>query len=217
MPAATRGSIVIPSAHCFCCAGWQIGCIRRRAPSAFQSTSVSADDLYRNIASWLAVAVLLEAILGVSVSRRALLMAVGRHAGAAGCLLWEECSLPLEPELAGGIAAVLVWILVLSRVRLRAAVVAVLFTASLVAQALEPFTFSAAARPFGWIPFRSFLESSFENGVPVFFEKSFTYGGFIWLGIRAGIPAGSHGCLWRRIGTVSSPDPGVSPRDGPPR
>jgi VanZ family protein len=144
------------------------------------------EELYRNFANWLAVAVLLEAFFGIAVSRRALPWMVAVTL-ALRIFVVERVFSPIE--LAGGVAAALVWILVLSRVRIRAQVVAALFTVSLVAQALEPFTFNAVARPFGLIPFRSFLESSFENGVPVFFEKSFTYGGFVWLGIRAGIPS----------------------------
>jgi hypothetical protein len=130
---------------------------------------------------------LLEALFGAAMSRRTLpwMFAVTL---AVRIFIVDGVFAPLE--LAGGVIAVLVWSLLLWRVRVRAPVVAALFTLSLVAQALEPFTFSAAARPFGWIPFRSFLESSFENGVPVFFEKSFTYGGFVWLWVRAGIPSG---------------------------
>jgi VanZ family protein len=157
------------------------------AAASLRSTALSVEDFYRNIANWLAVAVLLEAIFGVAASRRALPWMVAVTL-AMRVFVVERVFSP--NELAGGIVAVLVWVLLLSRVRIRAAVVAALFTVSLVAQALEPFTFNAVARSFGWIPFRGFLESSFENGVPVFFEKSFTYGGFVWLGIRAGLPPG---------------------------
>jgi hypothetical protein len=156
-------------------------------PQAAAAELHRPEELYRNLANWLAVAVLLEAFFGVAVSRRALPWMVAVTL-ALRIFIVERVFSPVE--LAGGIAAVLVWILLLSRVRIRTEVVAALFTVSLVAQALEPFTFNAVARPFGLIPFRSFLESSFENGVPVFFEKSFTYGGFVWLGIRAGIPSG---------------------------
>ncbi len=153
----------------------------------FQSTAVGVEELYRNFANWLAVVVLLEAIFGVAVSRRALPWMVAVTV-AMRVFVVERVFSP--NELAGGVVAVLVWSLLLWRVRVRAPVVAALFTLSLVAQALEPFTFNAVARPFGWIPFRGFLESSFENGVRVFFEKSFTYGGFVWLGIRAGLSPG---------------------------
>lgn len=153
-----------------------------------QSTAASLEDLYRNIANWLAVAVLLEAFFGIAVSRRVL---PWMFATTLAVRMFIVRSVFSPAELAGGVAAVLVWNLLLWQVRIRAAVVAALFTTSLVERALEPFTFSAAARPFGWIPFRSFLESSFEAGVPVFFEKAFTYGGFVWLGIRAGISSGA--------------------------
>ncbi len=152
-----------------------------------QSVSVSLEDLCRNIANWLAVAVLLEAIFGIYVSRRALPWIFAAVLAVRMSIIGSVFS---PVELAGGIIGVLVWILLLSGLRLRAAVVAALFTASLAAQALEPFTFSAVPRHFGMIPFQSFLEYSPESGLPVFLDKSFTYGGFVWLWMRAGIPSG---------------------------
>ena len=86
----------------------------------------------------------------------------------------------------GGAAAALIW-LWLSRLESRSIVVAAVFAGSAITQALEPFKFDRVARPFGLIPFRSFM-ISIENVVQVFFEKAFTYGALVWLWIRAGIP-----------------------------
>jgi VanZ family protein len=156
--------------------------------SAMAATStIPLDDLFRNLVNWLAVAVLLEAVFGNARSRWILpalaavtLMARIVMAGAV-----------LSPaEVAGAAVAVLIWAVWLWRFHARAMVVAVLFTASAILQALEPFTFLAVARPFGLVPFRSFM-NSIENVVPVFFDKAFTYGTLVWLGIRAGIPFGA--------------------------
>ena len=52
---------------------------------------------------------------------------------------------------------------------------------------LSPFDFTAA-RSFGLIPFRSFLEAgSFGGGIQTGLKKFFLYGGLIWLACRAGL------------------------------
>ena len=148
--------------------------------------SIPLDDLFRNFANWLAVAVLLEAVFGTARSRWILAFLAAATLAARIVLAAAVLS---PAEVAGSAAAVLIWFIWLSRFHARAAIVAILFTASAIMQALEPFTFLAVARPFGLIPFRSFM-NSIENVVPVFFDKSFTYGMLVWLGIRAGIPYG---------------------------
>jgi hypothetical protein len=50
-----------------------------------------------------------------------------------------------------------------------------------VAQRLEPFLFMMPPVPFGWIPFRSFMQGSIEVDVLSFLEKFFLYGSLIWL------------------------------------
>jgi hypothetical protein len=54
-------------------------------------------------------------------------------------------------------------------------------------QALEPFHFTAVARPFTWVPFRGFLQGSLASNVLSFLEKTFMYGSLVWLAVRAGI------------------------------
>ena len=74
---------------------------------------------------------------------------------------------------------------------LRASVTALLLSAYILAERLEPFRFSAYGRAFGWTPFRSFLYGSFEVNIMSFLEKTFLYGALIWLleqsGLRAGV------------------------------
>jgi VanZ family protein len=143
-------------------------------------------DLFRYFAAWLAVGLMLEALLGVSRSRVALpvLLAVA--------LLVRAMAVDLEPaEIAGGAAAALLWSAGLWRVRARASIVAALFVALVALLALAPFHFSATARAFGWVPFRSFMEAPAGAAIRAFFEKAFLYGGMVWLLARAGFSAGS--------------------------
>jgi len=60
---------------------------------------------------------------------------------------------------------------------------------------LQPFRFSTSARPFGWVPFRGFLQGSLAVNVQSFLEKAFTYGALVWLAVRAG-------CSWRLAALV---------------
>ena len=67
-----------------------------------------------------------------------------------------------------------------------AGLVAVLFALHVSINALRPFQFLPEARPFGWVPFLSFLTASRESAVRAFFEKAFMYGTLVWLMARAG-------------------------------
>ena len=62
-----------------------------------------------------------------------------------------------------------------------------MFGATVIAQRLEPFQFTTHSVPFGWIPFRSFMQGSIEINVLAFLEKFFLYGGWIWLMMEAGM------------------------------
>jgi hypothetical protein len=75
---------------------------------------------------------------------------------------------------------------VLSGLRIRTPIVAALFVGVVVIEALEPFRFSSATHPFGWIPFLGFMRGSAEVNVRSLLEKAFTYGSLIWLIARAG-------------------------------
>ncbi len=52
---------------------------------------------------------------------------------------------------------------------------------------LEPFQFEPFARPFGWVPFNSFMNGSAEVDVLSFMEKCFLYGSLLFLLGRAGM------------------------------
>jgi hypothetical protein len=95
-------------------------------------------------------------------------------------------------EIAGAGTALAVWLLlaVSFGARLRVAAIALLFSAYIIAERLEPFQFTAYGRAFGWTPFRSFLFGSVEVNITSFLEKAFLYGALIWLLEKSGLRTG---------------------------
>jgi hypothetical protein len=95
-------------------------------------------------------------------------------------------------EIDGAAIALGAWLLLAICVsaRIRVTATALLFSAYIVAERLEPFHFTAYGRAFGWIPFRSFLYGSIEVNITSFLEKAFLYGALIWLFDRSGLRSG---------------------------
>jgi glycopeptide antibiotics resistance protein len=148
--------------------------------------SVTPLDLFFGFAAWLAIGSILEALCGAASSRVVLpvLLVIS--------LLLRALAVDVEPaEIAGGVSAAMLWCGGLWRVRARASIVALLFVVLVALLAMAPFHFSATARAFGWVPFRSFLESETGSAIRSFFEKAFLYGGMMWLLVRAGFSAGA--------------------------
>jgi VanZ family protein len=142
-------------------------------------------DLFRHAVAWMAIGLLLEALLGAARSRTALAFLLTAVLFARIVIM----SVVLSPaEVVGGVAAVLAWAL-LSRLRVGAVIVTILFVISVVLQGLEPFRFTSTARAFGWVPFRSFLTGPIQVAIVSFFEKVFLYGCLVWLLTRSG-------CSW---------------------
>jgi VanZ family protein len=146
-------------------------------------------DLFRYTAIWLTIGSLIEALAGprrgwlfFPLFAAAVLVAkvvvVGKTVGAA--------------EIAGAAIALAVWFLlsVSLTTRIRVTATAVLFSAYILSERLEPFQFSAYGRAFGWMPFRSFLYGSTEVNIMSFLEKAFLYGALIWLVDKSGLRPG---------------------------
>jgi VanZ like family len=140
-------------------------------------------DLYCHAVIWLAIGLLFESLFGMARGRLLLLLFVPALLFARVLIVGKILS---PSEVAGAVIAAAIWCAGLWRVRARAPIVAILFATVVVLRALEPFQFSAMARPFGWIPFFSLLQASPVAGVLSFFEKVFMYGALIWLTVRAG-------------------------------
>lgn len=138
-------------------------------------------DLYRHAIGWLAVALLLEALFGIQKSKVALTALV-----ALLTILRLLIGVAVPIEECGALFALLLWVGIVSRLRIRAGLIAALFTAYVAVEALSPFHFLTNPRHFEWIPFISFIEAPRDHSVRVFFEKSFNYGTMVWLAARAG-------------------------------
>jgi VanZ family protein len=150
-----------------------------------QASHLSPRELYEQLLVWLAVALLLQSLVGVARSRIAFGWVVFLSLFARGWIVGAV----LSPEQAlSGILAVLLWTAFLWRWSPRAGWIAVLFAIHVTLEALRPFQFSPHAHRFGLIPFRSFLEASRASGIYSFFNKTFTYGALVWSIVRAGWP-----------------------------
>lgn len=157
------------------------------------SPSLPPLDFYRHTVVWLAVALLLEALVGTARSRVAMLLFAFAVLGARIFIL---DALLTPAEVGGAVLASAAWCAILWRLRIRAHAVAALFVGLVLIQALEPFQFSSTARSFEWIPFAGLLHGSLEVNIRSFLEKAFTYGALVWLMVRAG-------CSWATAASLS--------------
>ncbi len=146
--------------------------------------TLSAYDLFRYTAMWLAIAALVEAIVG---SRRiwfcfplfAVAVLVGKVMVVDAVLNTAEIA---------GAASALVWRGLLGfSASVRTVVVALAFCGYVVAERLEPFRFLPVAGPFGWTPFWGFISGDPAIETLAFLQKFFLYGGAIWLLVNAGL------------------------------
>lgn len=140
-------------------------------------------DFFRHFAGWLAVAVLLEAAVGPERRRAAFTALVFAVLGLR-CLLVGVVLTPAE--VAGAAAALFAWHVWLAGAPARPRLVLLLLAGAIALQSLEPYTFMAEPKPFGWVPFRSLIVGSMETNVRSFLEKSFLYGALLWLLARSG-------------------------------
>lgn len=141
-------------------------------------------DFYGHTVIWLAVALLLEDIAGPERRRWVFFLFLPIVFFLRVVIVDIQLS---RAEVAGAALALPLWLGPISQWRARAALVALLFTVVVILQSLEPFTFQPIPRPFGWVPFRSFLQGSLSVNICAFAEKCFTYGALLWLLRRAGL------------------------------
>ncbi len=138
---------------------------------------------------WLAAARLLESILGPRFTRLALPMLV---AIVPGKLLIAGRSLTLS-ELAGAGAAVVLWVLVLHRVRWRTAVALMALAAGITVKGLAPFVFAGPAGAFSWVPFGGVLGAGWTAALLILLQKTFWYGALL-IGLRE-LGVGARGAI----------------------
>jgi VanZ family protein len=146
-------------------------------------------DLFRYTAIWLTVGSLIEAVGGRRRGWLLFPLFIATVLVAKVVIIGKTLS---AAEIDGAAIGLAVWLLLAISVsgRLRATATALLFSAYIVAERLEPFQFSSYGRAFGWIPFHSFLYGSLEVNITSFLEKAFLYGALIWLLDKSGLRTG---------------------------
>lgn len=153
-----------------------------RSATHFSTLPISL--LYRSFANWLAVSFLLEEVFDEINSRSTMILF--SLIFAAKIVIADN--FPSPADVAGGIIAIVIWSSFLSRSRHRALIVLGLFVGSVVL--LQVQSGHGGSPAFNWIPLRFFLNRPISIVVPLFLEKTFTYGALVWLAVRVGIRVG---------------------------
>lgn len=146
--------------------------------------SLPPSDLLRFTIIWLFIATIIHSLYGFR--RFLLLFPLVAGFEFLGRIFLINGVLEL-PDIAGGIAAYVLWAGVLRWLPGRFFIVTLLFGGMIAVLRLEPFRFLPAPRPFGWIPFSSFMRGSIGVAMQAFCEKFYQYGGLIWLLGRCGV------------------------------
>lgn len=148
------------------------------------SPSAGSYDIWRHTVIWLTLFILTGTVVN---RRRSLLVPIATVGLVTGARIAIVDKVLSTAEITGGILAVCVWpVLSIFGERVRASLVGSMLGSYIVAERLVPFVFENTRRNFGWIPFRSFLNGSLEVNVMAVFEKSFLYGGLLYLLDEAG-------------------------------
>jgi len=90
-------------------------------------------------------------------------------------------------EVLGTLLGVVVWRLILSRIRINNAILALMLTAQILIGELIPFVYTPNPGPFSIIPFGGLLKAVTIKNVLQFTEKVFLYGSFLWLLLKTGL------------------------------
>lgn len=150
----------------------------------FQS-QVSFFPFFQSGARWMALALLMEALIGPPGTR---LLFGAFVASALFFHTWTGTAQVTNEHVWSAAAAVLVWCTFLWRRTYRAQAVAVLTILAVALDALSPFQFSAAGRSFQWVPFTSFVHAPRGSATYAMFAKLFLYGAMLWTTMRGGWP-----------------------------
>jgi VanZ family protein len=131
------------------------------------------------LAEYLAAGLILPWIAGIAIPRRRWMATAICAAFLLGRLFWSGQVLPLAAVLGftAGLAASLA---------IRNPPVYLLLSYLLYRQ-LAPFTFSAAASGFGWIPFEWLVTGDRDSAVRILASKLFWYGALIWQLTQSGV------------------------------
>jgi len=149
----------------------------------FLHPQLTPDSLFRHVAIWLGICVMIEKIAG---DRRA-----GGLIRRFALFLIFSCVLIISThrtfaQIAGIVVAFGIWRVLPTRPA-RVAMAAAAMGAYVIVFRLDPFIFSDTPRHYSWMPFLSFMQGSIDIDVQSFFEKFFLYGGLIWLLAEGGM------------------------------
>ena len=140
------------------------------------------DEIFLSAASWMAVYFVLEYVF----SRRSV---VPMFVGIAALVIGGEIVIGTTEVDVGemlGAALALPLAFVLTHALPRpTATLAVILTAAVVIERLQPLRFSPVSHGFGWFAFAALVHSSNEHTVVIVSEKAFLYGTLIWLWSQA--------------------------------
>jgi VanZ family protein len=149
----------------------------------FLYPQLTPDSLFRHVAVWLSICVMIEKIAG----DRGASGLIGRF---AAFLIFSSVLVistrVTAAQIAGIVVAFAIW-RILPTWRARVVIAAATMGIYVVVFRLDPFVFSDSSGPYSWMPFLSFMQGSIDIDVESFFEKFFLYGGLIWLLAEAGM------------------------------
>ncbi|MSO77108.1 MAG: VanZ family protein [Alphaproteobacteria bacterium] len=140
-------------------------------------------DVLRHFAGTLVVGRLLQAL---TTPRRALLGMLLVPLGVIAAKLFIVTKVIMPGEVAGVVAGVAFWVIVLGRWHRRTAVVATVLAAQIAVQGVVPLIFRPEPVLFSFIPFIGFQGGSMAVNLQAFLEKVFLYGALVWLLIETG-------------------------------
>lgn len=135
------------------------------------------------LAAATAAALLAEAAVGSVRARWLVPLGLGTALAAEVVVPGEQLSLA---EAIACTLALPLWLLLRGRAA-AAPVMAAAMLGALLVERLQPFEFSAAARPFGLVPFRSLVAGSLGVGVQAILSKLFLQGALLWWLLRLGL------------------------------
>lgn len=147
---------------------------------------------YRHLVTGLTAAALLACLAG---RRRSRLLTPAALAGVLCIRILLPGAVLSLSEVAGYAAAALCWAALSGSRRLAIPSIAVLMAVLIAAESLSPFVLLPAPRPFGWIPFHSFMGGSISVNLVAFAEKVFLYGSLLWLLVGSGLRLGGAAAL----------------------
>jgi len=149
------------------------------------SPSFDIYEMFRYATLWGAVAYLIQ--FGLKVLKPYLAVPAAMAAFFLAKMLIVDQVITF-PEIIGALAALGFLIFVLNPQRtLGTRLLAAAFLVSIALERILPLQMSAAARPFEWIPFFSFLHGSLAVNMQSFMQKTFLYGAALVLLMDAGL------------------------------